>query len=204
MWVKFPVVVAVAEPTSERRQVAGASVVIWTTTPWTIPGNRAISFSPKIDYGLYEVVDAPIGQLGEAGRPFRAGRQARGRGVPPGAGDRVQEAQERSGGAIWPALVCEHPLKAFQQGLRFQGAAACRRSCHRRYRHGLRAHCARARPRRLRHLDRECARARRRAASTPPFPTRSTPTAASPSRRPASPASACSPTRARRATPTRR
>ncbi len=29
--------------------------MIWTTTPWTIPGNRAISFSPSIKYGLYEV-----------------------------------------------------------------------------------------------------------------------------------------------------
>ena len=35
-----------------------SSIVIWTTTPWTMPGNRAISFSPKIAYGLYEVTDA--------------------------------------------------------------------------------------------------------------------------------------------------
>ena len=33
----------------------GASVVIWTTTPWTIPQNRAVAFSPAIAYGLYEV-----------------------------------------------------------------------------------------------------------------------------------------------------
>src|SRR5262249_6610500 len=31
------------------------SVVIWTTTPWTIPGNRAISYSQRIAYGVYEV-----------------------------------------------------------------------------------------------------------------------------------------------------
>jgi isoleucyl-tRNA synthetase len=37
----------------------GASVVIWTTTPWTLPGNRAISYSSKISYGLYRVTDAP-------------------------------------------------------------------------------------------------------------------------------------------------
>jgi isoleucyl-tRNA synthetase len=37
--------------------VRTASVVIWTTTPWTIPGNRAISFSSKFWYGLYEVVE---------------------------------------------------------------------------------------------------------------------------------------------------
>jgi isoleucyl-tRNA synthetase len=33
----------------------GASVVIWTTTPWTIPANRAVSFNPEIAYGLYVV-----------------------------------------------------------------------------------------------------------------------------------------------------
>src|SRR5690606_30422996 len=45
IWVKFPV---------RDGPHAGASVVIWTTTPWTIPGNRAISFSGRINYGLYE------------------------------------------------------------------------------------------------------------------------------------------------------
>jgi isoleucyl-tRNA synthetase len=29
--------------------------VIWTTTPWTIPQNRAVSFNPAIAYGLYRV-----------------------------------------------------------------------------------------------------------------------------------------------------
>ncbi|WP_018697609.1 isoleucine--tRNA ligase [Amorphus coralli] len=38
--------------------LADAFVVIWTTTPWTIPGNRAICFSPRIAYGLYEVTAA--------------------------------------------------------------------------------------------------------------------------------------------------
>ena len=35
-----------------------ASIVIWTTTPWTIPGNRAIAFSRRIAYGRYRVTDA--------------------------------------------------------------------------------------------------------------------------------------------------
>lgn len=35
-----------------------ASVVIWTTTPWTIPANRAVSFSRTIEYSLYEVESA--------------------------------------------------------------------------------------------------------------------------------------------------
>jgi isoleucyl-tRNA synthetase len=34
------------------------SILIWTTTPWTLPANRAISFSSRISYGLYEVTAA--------------------------------------------------------------------------------------------------------------------------------------------------
>ena len=43
------------------------NVVIWTTTPWTLPGNRAISFSPKIAYGLYKVTDAPADNWAKTG-----------------------------------------------------------------------------------------------------------------------------------------
>ena len=32
-----------------------ASVLIWTTTPWTIPNNLAIAFHPDFEYGLYDV-----------------------------------------------------------------------------------------------------------------------------------------------------
>ncbi len=45
----------------------GVSVVIWTTTPWTLPGNRAISFSPRIEYGLYKVTEAPADNWTKAG-----------------------------------------------------------------------------------------------------------------------------------------
>ncbi|TCU19001.1 isoleucine--tRNA ligase [Rhizobium sullae] len=51
IWVKFPVAEGPAA-------LAGAFVVIWTTTPWTIPGNRAIAFSSRYPYGLYEVATA--------------------------------------------------------------------------------------------------------------------------------------------------
>ncbi|MGL5472515.1 MAG: isoleucine--tRNA ligase [Shewanella sp.] len=32
------------------------SMVIWTTTPWTLPANRALSISPELDYSLVEFV----------------------------------------------------------------------------------------------------------------------------------------------------
>ncbi len=44
----------------------GASIVIWTTTPWTIPGNRAIAFSQDIDYGAVRSDPGSDGQLGAA------------------------------------------------------------------------------------------------------------------------------------------
>ena len=58
IYVKFPVMFASAE-SPDPQALQHASVVIWTTTPWTIPGNRAISYSPSIAYGLYEVTQAP-------------------------------------------------------------------------------------------------------------------------------------------------
>ncbi|HEY6579055.1 MAG TPA: class I tRNA ligase family protein, partial [Rhizomicrobium sp.] len=47
--------------------ILDSSVVIWTTTPWTIPGNRAIAYSKDIAYGHYEVVGADNGSLGVIG-----------------------------------------------------------------------------------------------------------------------------------------
>jgi len=55
VFVKFPV----TEPVGlAGREFEGVNVVIWTTTPWTLPGNRAISYSPRIAYGLYRVTSA--------------------------------------------------------------------------------------------------------------------------------------------------
>lgn len=45
IYVKFPV------------RDTETNIVIWTTTPWTIPANRAVSYSSKVTYGLYEVTD---------------------------------------------------------------------------------------------------------------------------------------------------
>jgi isoleucyl-tRNA synthetase len=60
VWVKFPIV-------DGPKELSGASVVIWTTTPWTIPGNRAVSFSTRISYGLYEVTQAAADNWAKVG-----------------------------------------------------------------------------------------------------------------------------------------
>ena len=72
VWAKFPIrkpprAIGSEDAGEWDRIWCRACVVIWTTTPWTIPGNRAISFSPKIDYGLYEVTAAPAGNWAKVG-----------------------------------------------------------------------------------------------------------------------------------------
>ncbi len=74
VWVKFPVKKLEPKAKFEGEDIGEwdriwrkASVIIWTTTPWTLPGNRAISFSPKVEYGLYEVKEAPEGNWAKAG-----------------------------------------------------------------------------------------------------------------------------------------
>ncbi len=49
IWVRFPVV------KSATALLDGASVLIWTTTPWTIPGNRAVAYGEEIAYGVFRV-----------------------------------------------------------------------------------------------------------------------------------------------------
>ncbi|MDU8928662.1 isoleucine--tRNA ligase [Alisedimentitalea sp. MJ-SS2] len=51
IWVKFPV--------ATEGDLQGANVVIWTTTAWTIPSNKAVVFGDHVEYGLYEVTDTP-------------------------------------------------------------------------------------------------------------------------------------------------
>src|ERR1700743_3832255 len=59
IYVKFPLVKSTPE-------LAHTFIVIWTTTACTIPGNRAIAFSPEISYGLYQIADATDGSLARA------------------------------------------------------------------------------------------------------------------------------------------
>ncbi|MGA8443778.1 MAG: isoleucine--tRNA ligase [Roseiarcus sp.] len=47
-----------------------ASVLIWTTTPWTIPGNRAIAFSRRIAYGRYRVTDSSADNWAKPGATY--------------------------------------------------------------------------------------------------------------------------------------
>jgi isoleucyl-tRNA synthetase len=65
IYVKFPL--AKSASSNSLAELVHTFIVIWTTTPWTIPGNRAIAFSPDISYGLYRIADAADGSLARIG-----------------------------------------------------------------------------------------------------------------------------------------
>jgi isoleucyl-tRNA synthetase len=117
VWVKFPVADVSLEGDNKSdvavafELVGNASVAIWTTTPWTLPGNRAISFSPKISYGLYRVVDAPADNWVKAGdlliladklaeAVFKQARVS--------SFEKVRAVDAR----VLAGMTCDHPLKS--------------------------------------------------------------------------------------------
>jgi isoleucyl-tRNA synthetase len=72
IYVEFPLApesaaeLATRVPALANRKV---SVLIWTTTPWTIPSNLAIAFHPDFDYGAYEVAANEVGDAAHEGEP---------------------------------------------------------------------------------------------------------------------------------------
>jgi isoleucyl-tRNA synthetase len=76
IYVEFPLAPSsVAEVATRIPALAGrsVSVLIWTTTPWTIPSNLAVAFHPDLTYGAYDVdgravivAEALAGKVGAA------------------------------------------------------------------------------------------------------------------------------------------
>ncbi|MSP67022.1 MAG: isoleucine--tRNA ligase [Alphaproteobacteria bacterium] len=89
--------------------LAGAAVVIWTTTPWTLPGNRAVAYGPDFAYVVIEVAEVKEGSLARVGERLAL------------LGSLVAEVAARAGitghrvvaelkGADLAGTRCRHPL----------------------------------------------------------------------------------------------
>jgi isoleucyl-tRNA synthetase len=123
VWVKFPIdfsagqsgsLVTIPDP-----DLKDASIVIWTTTPWTIPGNRAISFSRRIRYGLYEVTDVPDGNWLQKGERLVLAEKL--------AIDVMRQARVLAYKQLREVkthellhMECRHPLRSFNRGYGFR------------------------------------------------------------------------------------
>src|SRR5258707_4270976 len=103
VWVRFPV----APPS--RPELSGASIVIWTTTPWTLPGNRAIAFGSDFDYVAVKVASLGEKSLARAGEVLVLAKS------------RLEQAQKEIGftgeilaefkGEALAGTVARHPLR---------------------------------------------------------------------------------------------
>ena len=110
IWVRFRVV------NSTVPELENASVVIWTTTPWTIPGNRAVAYGNDIEYVVVQVVDREENSLARDAEKILV------------ASDRLTEFQAAVGirgtvtvatlrGADLEGTICHHPFHG--QGYEF-------------------------------------------------------------------------------------
>jgi isoleucyl-tRNA synthetase len=50
IWIKFPVVA----DSASAKLGPGVNALVWTTTPWTLPADRALAFHPDLDYVVAE------------------------------------------------------------------------------------------------------------------------------------------------------
>ena len=61
VWVKFKLDLAQTGGNEGARSVLSSTrstyLLVWTTTPWTLPGNTAVAIAPEADYALVEVAD---------------------------------------------------------------------------------------------------------------------------------------------------
>ncbi|MEM9249449.1 MAG: class I tRNA ligase family protein, partial [Pseudomonadota bacterium] len=116
IWVKFPVIRAV-EPTGARSDLRGAQVVIWTTTPWTIPQNRAVAFNPELSYGLYEVTATPEESWAAVGDRYLLADNLASEVLTKA---RLEPEMWRRVADVTPdqldLLVCAHPFRGFADG----------------------------------------------------------------------------------------
>ncbi len=92
-----------------------ASVVIWTTTPWTLPGNRAIAFSRRIAYGRYRVTEAPADNWAKVGATYIVA-QSLAPSVFAAAKVAAYEFIGEVGGDALAAMACAHPLQTLGYG----------------------------------------------------------------------------------------
>jgi isoleucyl-tRNA synthetase len=104
IWVRFPITQA---PVPE---LMGASVVIWTTTPWTIPGNRAIAAGPEFDYALVHVDSIAEGSLARVGEKLLIALPLLPQ-VCEDAGIATHHVVHVFKGEALAGTVCAHPLR---------------------------------------------------------------------------------------------
>jgi isoleucyl-tRNA synthetase len=96
-------------------QMQAAAIVIWTTTPWTIPGNRAIAMSRRISYGLYSVKTAPSENWAKPGATYVVADKLAAEFFRSAKVEEFELLRRVSADEL-ANVVCRHPLSALGYG----------------------------------------------------------------------------------------
>jgi isoleucyl-tRNA synthetase len=104
VWVRFPVVTA-AKP-----ELHGASLVIWTTTPWTMPGNRAIAAGGTFDYAVLHVDAVEPNSRARVGEKLVVAMELLPQFIKD-VGIATHHLVHVLKGADLPGTICSHPLR---------------------------------------------------------------------------------------------
>lgn len=102
--VRFPVIKA-GNPALE-----GAAIVIWTTTPWTMPGNRAVAYGEDIDYVVVEPTAVAENSLAKVGEKLVVARSLLEDFKAQTKIEAVKELASLKGADI-AGTICAHPLR---------------------------------------------------------------------------------------------
>ncbi len=107
IWVTFPVVETSIDALKD------AVIAIWTTTPWTMPSNRAIAYGEDMTYAVYEVKEVADGSKAKVGQKI-ALTPALLNEVMENAKVTTWEEVGSFNGADLAGTVCAHPLRGFE------------------------------------------------------------------------------------------
>ena len=110
VWVRFEVISSPDMPAGAYELLRdGAYIVIWTTTPWTLPGNRAIAYSRKVSYGLYKVTAAAPSNWAQSGDKYILADKLAGDVFKAAKVEGYERIRDVSPDDL-QAVVCRHPL----------------------------------------------------------------------------------------------
>ena len=101
VWVRFPILTG---------PLVGTAAVIWTTTPWTMPGNRALAAGAAIDYAQIRVDSVVEGSLARPGEKLLVALDLVG-AVCSAVGIATHHVLTVVHGADLAGTLCAHPLR---------------------------------------------------------------------------------------------
>ena len=104
IYVKFKII------KSSIKELIDSSIVIWTTTPWTIPGNRAVAYGKNLEYNLIEIKEVDETSLAKIGDKILIAKELE-ESVAKDIGITKKLTIKSFLGEVLEGTECEHPFK---------------------------------------------------------------------------------------------